>query len=160
MLHLQWGCSNISSFALHTQHIHRNSHPQKHQTSAQRVLILSQWENISTQDATLKNFTTQHRSASSLGPLVSQKLEEMKNEPWAMRSTGATHIFKCAFQNQKHKFLSSKTAYQNATPRKSKQNIAGQRTQIITPTNSPYSISSPEIFNTSELSYYTVNTVN
>lgn len=83
----------------------------------------------------------------------------MKNEPQAMHSTGATHIFKCAFENQKHKFA-SKSALSEHYPYKLRAEQTKKKNPLETkPPKSPYSISSPEIFNISGLSYYTINIV-
>lgn len=67
--------------------------------------IRAQWQNTSRHDATLKNFATQHCNTSSLGPLVSQKWEEMKNEPRAMCSTRALTYSSVHFKTRKRDFL-------------------------------------------------------
>lgn len=149
MLCFQWGCLHISSFALlNTAHTQEKPSPKAPELSVQ-------WENTSTHDATLTNFTTQ--------PLLLDHWFLKNGKRWRMSPEQCAAQWPLTYSSVHFKIRNinflAKEPCQNTSPVTPKQNIPSKRIQKITPPKSPYSTSYTEIFNISELSYCTINTV-
>lgn len=85
---------HVSRCAVCTLHITRTAIPKSMRTECPK----RKYKDTSGNIKVLKNI--QHCTPIFKKPIIQEKRKEIKKEPKAMCSTGATRIFKCELQNQ------------------------------------------------------------